>query len=137
MKALAVLREGVSLSPGDPHSLATLGWACGRAGLRPEATDIASQIEEGYAGLAGDSVAMVFVGLGDHDKAFQFARLTVDLFRMPTVEPVHIRAECIREGRRIRVSHATATIDGREIARASERTYGIEPGSRGQCGGLS
>ena len=71
-EALAVLREAVSLSPGDPHSLATLGWACGRAGLRPEATDIARQLEEEYAGFAGDSVAMVFVGLNDHDKAFQW-----------------------------------------------------------------
>ena len=71
-EALAVLREGVSLSPGDIHTQATLGWACGRAGLRPEATDIARHLEEGYAGFAGEPVAMVFVGLNDHDKAFQW-----------------------------------------------------------------
>ncbi len=30
------------------------------------------QLEQGYAGSAGDSVAMVFVGLNDYDKAFRW-----------------------------------------------------------------
>ena len=71
-EALAVLREADSLSPNELHTLATLGWACGQAGLRTEAMNIARQLEEGHAGVAGDSVAMVFVGLNDYDKAFQW-----------------------------------------------------------------
>ena len=71
-EAVAVLREALALSPGDHHSLATLGWACGRAGLSAEATDIVTQVEERCAGFAGYAVAMVFVGLNDHDEAFRW-----------------------------------------------------------------
>jgi hypothetical protein len=53
------------------------------------------------------------------DEAFRFARLTVDLFRMATLDPLQIVTEPIREGRRIRVVHGVAKSEGREIARAS------------------
>ena len=42
------------------------------ARLPSEAANIIGQLEQGYAGLAGDSVAMVFLGLNDHDNAFQW-----------------------------------------------------------------
>ena len=66
------------------------------------------------------------------DDAFHFARLTVDLFRMPTMDPVSIETERIREGRRIRVAHGVATSRGKEIARASAVQLGlgeVPPGS--------
>ncbi len=53
---------------------------------------------------------------GDED--FLFARLTVDLFRMPTMNPLRIATERIRQGRRIQVCHGVATSEGREIGRA-------------------
>ena len=71
-EALAVLREAVSVSAGDLNSLAHLAWACGRAGLGPEAMDIARQLEEDLPGFAGVLIAVVFVGLNDHDTAFQW-----------------------------------------------------------------
>ena len=71
-EAVAVLCEALALSPSDYHSLATLGWACGRAGLCAEATDIVRQLEERCTGFAGYAVAMVFLGLNDHDQAFHW-----------------------------------------------------------------
>lgn len=50
---------------------------------------------------------------------FHVARLTVDLFRLPKIEPLQLRTERIRNGRRIRVVGATVTSEGREIARAT------------------
>ncbi len=66
------------------------------------------------------------------DDAFQFARLTVDLFRMPTMNPVQITTERVRGGRRIQVTHGVATSEGREIARATAvqlRRSEVPPGS--------
>jgi acyl-CoA thioesterase len=54
---------------------------------------------------------------GDED--FQFARLTVDLFRMATMYPLSISVDRVRQGRRISVCHAVAISEGREVARAS------------------
>jgi hypothetical protein len=53
------------------------------------------------------------------DPSFHFARLTVDLFRMPRVQPVQVTTESIREGRRIRVAQGVLSSQGVEIARAS------------------
>ena len=72
--------------------------------------------------MHGRVIAGLFARCFEHrygDDAFQFARLTVDLYRMPTMNPLQITVERIREGRRIRVSHGVATSEGREIARAS------------------
>ena len=66
------------------------------------------------------------------DDAFQFARLTVDLFRMPTMNPVRIATERVRGGRRIQVTHGVATGEGREIASATAvqlRRSEVPPGS--------
>ena len=71
-EALSVLRKARSLSAGDLTTLGLLGWACGRAGLHSEATDIATQLEEGYDGSASEAAAMVFVGLNNHDTAFEW-----------------------------------------------------------------
>jgi hypothetical protein len=54
-----------------------------------------------------------------HEQAFQFARLTVDLFRAPPFEPVEVATSIAREGNRIRVADGVMTSGGVEIARAS------------------
>src|SRR5690606_15579914 len=51
------------------------------------------------------------------DDDFQFTRLTVDLFRLPPLEPVEVRSELVREGNRIRVADATVLCGGVEMAR--------------------
>lgn len=53
------------------------------------------------------------------DPAFRFARLTVDMFRMPSMEPISVAVEAVREGRRIRVLAGVLHSEGREVARAS------------------
>ncbi len=53
------------------------------------------------------------------DRAFQMARITIDLFRPPPFTPVSVQVEPLREGRRIRVLRASVMADGVEIARAS------------------
>jgi hypothetical protein len=46
-------------------------------------------------------------------------RLTVDLCRVAPMAPVTVRAEVVRDGRRIRVADATMTVGGHDVARAS------------------
>lgn len=50
------------------------------------------------------------------DEAFQFARLTTDLFRMPRFAPLEVTTTIVREGNRIRVIDGVVTSQGREIA---------------------
>jgi hypothetical protein len=76
----------------------------------------------GHETMHGRVVAGLFARCFEEqygDEDYQFARLTVDLFRMPTMDPVQIATERIREGRRIRVAQGVATIQGKEIARAT------------------
>ena len=51
------------------------------------------------------------------DEAFQCARLTTELFRMPPFAPLEVTSTVIREGRRIRVVDGSVTSEGVEIAR--------------------
>ncbi|GAA2344436.1 thioesterase family protein [Saccharopolyspora halophila] len=48
-----------------------------------------------------------------------FSRLTVDLFRSAKLEPVHVRTQRVRDGRRIRVADATIYSGDKAVARAS------------------
>ena len=66
-KGKAAARQAIAIDGGVRDA-----QACGRAGLPSEAADMIGQLEQDYAGSAGDSVAMVFVGLNDYDKAFQW-----------------------------------------------------------------
>lgn len=52
------------------------------------------------------------------DEALQFTRLTVDMFRLPNLEPIEVKTEVIRAGNRIRVADAVARSEGVEIGRA-------------------
>ncbi|WP_156689597.1 thioesterase family protein [Mycobacterium sp. Marseille-P9652] len=53
------------------------------------------------------------------DAGLQPARLTVDLLRPALMEPVQIRTEVQREGRRIKIVDGTLLQDGKVVARAS------------------
>lgn len=50
---------------------------------------------------------------------FQFARLTVDLFRSAQLEPVRVETQRVRDGRRIRVADATIYSGEKAVARGS------------------
>ncbi len=81
----------VSAGPWDPNSLH------GRvvAGL------LARELEQGFG-----------------DPAFQFTRLTVDMFRLPKLDALEVASQQVRVGNRIRVADATVTQYGEEVARA-------------------
>ncbi len=49
------------------------------------------------------------------DEAFQIARLTTDLFRMPRFAPLEVTNSVVREGNRIRVIDGVVTSQGVEI----------------------
>ncbi len=66
------------------------------------------------AGLLADAMERAH---GEPD--FQFARLTVDLFRAPPMSPVAVATKVVRDGRRIRSVDGTVTCDGTEVARGS------------------
>jgi hypothetical protein len=52
------------------------------------------------------------------DDTLQFTRLTVDMFRLPSLEPIEVKTEVVREGNRIRIADAVALSEGAEIGRA-------------------
>ena len=51
------------------------------------------------------------------DEAFQFSRLTTELFRLPPFAPLEVTSEVIRDGRRIRVLDGSVSAEGVELAR--------------------
>lgn len=73
-EALANARKAVELLDGSPVSLKVLGYVQGEIGNRAEALGIAREIEAKYSrGEAdGRDVAVVYAGLGDHDKVFEW-----------------------------------------------------------------
>ena len=52
------------------------------------------------------------------EEGFLFTRLTIDMFRLPNLEPIEVKTELIRQGNRIRVADAIAWSEGVEIGRA-------------------
>jgi hypothetical protein len=66
------------------------------------------------AGLLARTVEQRF---GDDD--FHFARMTIDLFRLPPMAPLGIEVRLTREGNRIRVAEGSLTADSVEVARGS------------------
>jgi len=65
------------------------------------------------AGLLGRTL-----WLNHGDEAFHPTRLTVDMFRLPTMSPLQVRTEAVREGNRIRVADGVLVQEGAEVARA-------------------
>lgn len=66
------------------------------------------------AGLFGHEAEVSYGGDG-----FHCARLTIDLYRLPTLEPCEITHRVIRDGNRIRVAEMEYTSGGVSYARAS------------------
>lgn len=67
-----------------------------------------------------------------HEEPLQFARLTVDMFRLPRIAPVELETEVVRSGRRIRVLAGRMQSEEREIARATAvllRRGDVPPGT--------
>ena len=64
----------MNLASGDPTPQAELGWALGRAGQRQEALTILGNLERrrGEAYVSGTLLALVCLGLGDHDQAISW-----------------------------------------------------------------
>ncbi len=92
-------RSGASYSPG-PHS---------RGPWSPDS-------------LHGRLLAGLFAHIFErdhHEDPFHFARLTIDMFRLPKIEPIEVSTAIVRDGRRIRVLAGEMHSGGREIARAT------------------
>ena len=72
--AVEALRQAAALAPGNPYPQASLGWVLGLAGRHTEARAILRDLErqraEGYVG--GAYLALVHLGLGQHDDALQW-----------------------------------------------------------------
>ncbi|MFN0096326.1 MAG: thioesterase family protein [Dehalococcoidia bacterium] len=66
------------------------------------------------AGLLGAAIEVRF-----GDPAFQFARLTIDLWRLPGFVPLTVATKLLREGGRIKVAHAECFADGVSMGQAT------------------
>ena len=79
-EAVEAFRRQVNLASGDPTPQAELGWALGRAGQRQEALTILGNLERrrGEAYVSGTLLALVCLGLGDHDQAISWLQQAVE-----------------------------------------------------------
>jgi hypothetical protein len=70
------------------------------------------------------------------DPAFLPVRLTVDMYRAPTMEPLHVETRVVRGGQRIKVIDADLMSEGRSAGRATCQFLrrGEAPESRAWCG---
>ena len=73
-EAVEALRHATMVAPGDPTSLASLGWALGLAGNRREALAILEDLERRRTQeyCSGFVMAMINVGLGDLERAISW-----------------------------------------------------------------
>ncbi len=73
-EAIANFEKAVQLSNRDSVALAFLGYGHAATGNRPQAVAVAKELEERYAEKksGGFYVAVVYAGLGDKDKAFEW-----------------------------------------------------------------
>ncbi len=72
--AVRDLEAASSVSSGVPLGRGALGWAYGRSGREDDARDIALELanERSEGRLVGYAIAMVHLGLGDADQAFEW-----------------------------------------------------------------
>ena len=91
-KAIALLEKAVTLSEGAPVHLAALGHTNALAGKRDEALKILEQLQNSSAPLPPSSfhIALVHVGLGNDDRAFQ---LLEDAFRERAFHFIYLNAD--------------------------------------------
>jgi len=91
-KAMALLEKAVMLSEGAPVYLAALGHTYALAGKRGEALKILEQLQTSSAAMPPSSfhIALVHIGLGNDDKAFQ---LLEDAFRERAFHFIYLNAD--------------------------------------------
>ena len=72
--AVAELRTAMRLEPDDPNPIMLYGYACGRAGRRPEALRTLEDLRALSARrfVPAFAIAAVYVGLDDREKAFEW-----------------------------------------------------------------
>lgn len=70
--AVGECKKALELSQNSPSTLANLGYAYAISGNRAEARRIASQLTAKQAYVANWDMAVLFAGLGDADRAFQW-----------------------------------------------------------------
>jgi tetratricopeptide (TPR) repeat protein len=73
-KAITLLEKAVTISPGDPVFLAALGHTNALAGKRGEALKILERLQNPSGPMPPSSfhIALVHIGLGNDDSAFQW-----------------------------------------------------------------
>jgi TolB-like protein/Tfp pilus assembly protein PilF len=89
-EAIALLERAVTLSEGAPVYLSALGHTYALAGKRDEALKILDQLQDPSAPMAASSfhIALVHVGLGNDDSAFQ---LLEDAFREKALHLIYLK----------------------------------------------
>jgi tetratricopeptide (TPR) repeat protein len=73
-EGIAEINEGLKYAPGDPRYMAVLGYAYAREGRKAEAQQVLDKLttlpKQEY--VPAQSVALIYTGLGDKDKAFEW-----------------------------------------------------------------
>jgi hypothetical protein len=87
--------------------------------LVPEATAAAPWAENMLHGRMLTALAARAVERDHADDPFRCVRLTIDLFRAATLDPVRVLTRPVREGGRIRVIEVEIESGGRAVARAT------------------
>jgi len=82
-EALRVLRETVAMPDSGTYSRATLAYVLGRTGQEAEARSILAELEATAATeyVSPVAFATIFIGLGDYDRALDWAEKAVDARR--------------------------------------------------------
>ena len=89
-KTTALLEKAVMLSEGAPVYLAALGHTYALAGKRDEALKILEQLQNSSAPPSSFHIALVHIGLGNDDRAFQ---LLEDAFRERAFHFIYLNAD--------------------------------------------
>ena len=95
-EAMAEIEKELAASPGDPHALGFLGRAYGLAGRRADAQKVLLQLDEiaKQKYVSGLEMAIVYTGLGDKDKVFEwleksYADRSIHLTESIKVSPIY------------------------------------------------
>lgn len=78
--AIEAFQKSIELSGGNPIYVAFLGAAYGKAGRRDDALKVLSQLENmaKRRRVAPEAFALIYIGLGDHDRVFFWAEKTYE-----------------------------------------------------------
>lgn len=91
----------------------------GQGGLSPRAEARSPWAEDMMHGRLLAGIAARHVEQNHQSAEFRPARLTIDLFRSPTMDTVGCSSTVVRDGRRIRVVQVDLTVGNADVARAT------------------